>query len=183
MTRTPSSCLTGPTPTRPRIQQSSGPSSARTSGAPGWSACAPAPTPSPRPACSTGARQRLHWQLADDFRRRHPKVDLHPDVLFVDDGDILTSAGSAAAPDLSLHIVRLDHGAQIANFVSRRLVFSAFRDGGQQQFIEQPVTPPGQPVLSQTLDWAQARLGITLSVRTSRVTLTSVPQRCTAIPR
>jgi AraC family transcriptional activator FtrA len=85
-------------------------------------------------------------------------------VLFVDDGDILTSAGSAAALDLALHIVRLDHGAQIANFVSRRLVFSAFRDGGQQQFIEQPVTSPGQPALSQTLDWARARLGTTLSV-------------------
>jgi transcriptional regulator GlxA family with amidase domain len=72
----------------------------------------------------------VHWQLASDFRRRHPKVDLHPDVLFIDDGDILTSAGSAAALDLALHIVRLDHGAQTANFVSRRLVFSAFRDGG-----------------------------------------------------
>src|SRR5215469_12400591 len=106
----------------------------------------------------------VHWQLADDFRRRHPKVDLHPDVLFVDDGDILTSAGSAAALDLALHIVRLDYGAQIANFVSRRLVFSAFRDGGQQQFIEQPVASPGQPALSQTLDWARARLGTTLSV-------------------
>ena len=84
--------------------------------------------------------------------------------MFVDDGDILTSAGSAAALDLALHIVRLDHGAQIANFVSRRLVFSAFRDGGQQQFIEQPVTPPGHAALSQTLDWARARLGTALSV-------------------
>src|SRR6202453_4030127 len=77
-----------------------------------------------------GRPAAVHWQLAGDFRRRHPKVDLHPDVLFVDDGDILTSAGSAAALDLALHIVRLDHGAQTANFVSRRLVFSAFRDGG-----------------------------------------------------
>jgi AraC family transcriptional activator FtrA len=106
----------------------------------------------------------VHWQLADDFRYRHPKVDLHPDVLFVDDGNILTSAGSAAALDLALHIVRLDHGAQAANFVSRRLVFSAFRDGGQQQFIEQPVIPPGQAALTQTLDWARERLGTALSV-------------------
>jgi putative intracellular protease/amidase len=111
-----------------------------------------------------GRPAAVHWQLAGDFRRRHPKVDLQPDVLFVDDGDILTSAGSAAALDLALHIVRLDHGAQVANFVSRRLVFSAFRDGGQQQFIEQPVTSPGQPALSQTLDWARARLGTTLCV-------------------
>src|SRR6185437_9440758 len=111
-----------------------------------------------------GRPAAVHWQLADDFRHRHPEVDLRPDVLFVDDGDILTSAGSAAALDLALHIVRLDHGAQIANFVSRRLVFSAFREGGQQQFIEQPVASPGQPALSQTLDWARARLGTTLSV-------------------
>jgi AraC family transcriptional regulator, transcriptional activator FtrA len=111
-----------------------------------------------------GRPAAVHWQLADDFRRRHPKVDLQPDVLFIDDGDILTSAGSAAALDLALHIVRLDHGAQTANFVSRRLVFSAFRDGGQQQFIEQPVTSPEQPALSQTLDWARARLDTTLSV-------------------
>jgi len=111
-----------------------------------------------------GRPAAVHWQLADDFRRRHPKVGLQPDVLYVDDGDILTSAGSAAALDLALHIVRLDHGAQIASFVSRRLVFSAFRDGGQQQFIEQPVTAPDQPALSQTLEWARARLGTTLSV-------------------
>jgi AraC family transcriptional activator FtrA len=111
-----------------------------------------------------GRPAAVHWQLADDFRRRHPRVDLRPDVLFVDDGDILTSAGSAAALDLALHIVRLDHGAQTANFVSRRLVFSAFRDGGQRQFIEQPVAPPGQAGLSQTLDWARERLGTALSV-------------------
>jgi AraC family transcriptional activator FtrA len=111
-----------------------------------------------------GRPAAVHWQLADYFRRRHPKVDLRPDVLFVDDGDILTSAGSAAALDLALHIVRLDHGAQIANFVSRRLVFSAFRDGGQQQFVEQPVAAPGQAALSLTLDWARARLDSPLSV-------------------
>jgi len=111
-----------------------------------------------------GRPATVHWQLADDFRRRYPRVDLRPHVLFVDDGDILTSAGSAAALDLALHIVRLDHGAQIANMVSRRLVFSAFRDGGQQQFIEQPVTSVGQPALSRTLDWARERLGTPLSV-------------------
>lgn len=111
-----------------------------------------------------GRPATVHWQLADDFRSRYPKVDLRPQVLFVDDGDILTSAGSAAALDLALHIVRLDHGAQVANMVSRRLVFSAFRDGGQQQFIEQPITPAGQPALSHTLDWARERLGTPLSV-------------------
>jgi AraC family transcriptional activator FtrA len=111
-----------------------------------------------------GRPAAVHWQLAADFRRRHPEVDLRPDVLFIDDGDILTSAGSAAALDLALHIVRLDHGARVANFVSRRLVFSAFRDGGQQQFIEQPVTEAGEPALSRTLEWARARLDAPLSV-------------------
>lgn len=111
-----------------------------------------------------GRPAAVHWQLAADFRCRHPEVDLRPDVLFVDDGDILTSAGSAAALDLALHIVRLDHGARVANFVSRRLVFSAFRDGGQQQFIEQPVTEAGEPTLSSTLEWARARLDARLSV-------------------
>ena len=76
----------------------------------------------------------------------------------------MTSARSVAALDLALHIVRSDHGAQIASFVSRRLVFSAFRDGGQQQFIEHPVPSPGQAALWQNLDWARARLGTALSV-------------------
>ncbi len=60
-------------------------------------------------------------------------------MLFIDDGDVLTSAGSAAALDLSLHIVRRDYGTEVANHVGRRLVFAAFRDGGQRQFVEQPL--------------------------------------------
>jgi AraC family transcriptional activator FtrA len=67
-----------------------------------------------------GRPAAVHWQLADDFARRFPSVRVEPDVLFVDDGDVLTSAGSAAALDLGLHIVRKDHGAEVANFVSRR---------------------------------------------------------------
>lgn len=92
--------------------------------------------------------------------------NLKPDVLFVDDGDILTSAGSAAALYLALHIVRLDHGAQVANFVSRRLVFSAFRDSGQRQFIEHPVSAPprwagstplaSMPSRSESSRWADS---------------------------
>ncbi|MFE7119154.1 GlxA family transcriptional regulator, partial [Streptomyces sp. NPDC057654] len=86
-----------------------------------------------------GRRASAHWQWADDFRARFPSVHLAPDVLFVDDGDILTAAGSAAALDLGLHVVRRDHGAEIANSVSRRLVFAAHRDGGQRQFVERPM--------------------------------------------
>ncbi|MFI5844504.1 GlxA family transcriptional regulator [Catenuloplanes sp. NPDC051500] len=109
-------------------------------------------------------RATVHWQLADEFRRRFPAVSLEPDVLFVDDGDVLTSAGSAAALDLGLHIVRRDHGAEVANHVGRRLVFAAFRDGGQQQFVEQPLPPPTLDSLAPALAWARERLHLRLTV-------------------
>jgi AraC family transcriptional regulator, transcriptional activator FtrA len=112
-----------------------------------------------------GRPATVHWQLAQEFRRRFPAVRLQPDVLFVDDGDVLTSAGSAAALDLGLHVVRRDHGAEAANFVSRRLVFAAFRDGGQRQFVERPVPTLGrQQPLTSTLAWAQERLDTALSI-------------------
>ncbi|MFI5932957.1 GlxA family transcriptional regulator [Actinoplanes sp. NPDC051494] len=111
-----------------------------------------------------GRRATVHWQLAEEFRRRFPAVRLEPDVLFVDDGDVLTSAGSAAALDLGLHIVRRDHGAHVANHVGRRLVFAAFRDGGQRQFVEQPVPAPAAVSLAPTLDWARQRLHLRLTV-------------------
>jgi AraC family transcriptional activator FtrA len=111
-----------------------------------------------------GRPATVHWQLAEEFRRRFPAVRLEPDVLFVDDGDVLTSAGSAAALDLALHVVRRDHGAEAANSVSRRLVFAAYRDGGQRQFVERPVPPAVEQPLTSTLAWAQARLGEALPV-------------------
>ncbi|MCG8914470.1 helix-turn-helix domain-containing protein [Actinokineospora sp. PR83] len=106
----------------------------------------------------------VHWQLADGFRRRFPAVDLREDLLFVDDGSVLTSAGSAAALDLALHIVRTDHGAEVANAVSRRLVFSTYREGGQKQFVEKPVPDTHQRSLSSTLAWARGRLDTPLTV-------------------
>ena len=111
-----------------------------------------------------GRPATVHWQLAAEFRRRFPAVRLQPDVLFVDDGDVLTSAGSAAALDLALHLVRRDHGAEAANFVSRRLVFAAYRDGGQRQFVERPVPEVAARPLTTTLSWAQERLDAPLSV-------------------
>ncbi|OAR22020.1 AraC family transcriptional regulator [Streptomyces sp. ERV7] len=111
-----------------------------------------------------GRRATAHWQWADSFRARFPSVDLRPDVLFVDDGDILTSAGSAAALDLGLHLVRRDHGAEVANSVSRRLVFAAHRDGGQRQFVERPVPDTPDESLAPVLAWAQERLGDPLTV-------------------
>jgi AraC family transcriptional activator FtrA len=111
-----------------------------------------------------GRPAAVHWQLIEEFRRRFPAVDVRPDVLFVDDGDVLTSAGSAAALDLALHIVRRDHGAEVANSVSRRLVFAAFRDGGQQQFVERPIPAAGDQPLTSTLAWAQSQLASPLTV-------------------
>ncbi|WP_263995332.1 GlxA family transcriptional regulator [Mycobacterium yunnanensis] len=99
----------------------------------------------------TGRRAAVHWLLTEDFSRRHPDVRVEPDVLFVDDDDILTSAGSSAALDLALHVVRKDWGAEIANHVSRRLVFSTFRDGGQTQFVERPLPEATTVPLAATL--------------------------------
>lgn len=111
-----------------------------------------------------GRRATAHWQWAAAFRAKFPRVRLEDDVLFVDEGTILTAAGSTAALDLGLHIVRKDHGADIANAVSRRLVFAAHRDGGQRQFIERPIPPVPDDSLAPLLDWAAARLDRPLSV-------------------
>ncbi|MFE0583523.1 GlxA family transcriptional regulator [Streptomyces sp. NPDC058874] len=111
-----------------------------------------------------GRRATTHWQCAELLRSRYPDVHVQPDVLFVDDGSILTSAGSAAALDLGLHIIRRDHGAETANTISRRLVFPAHRDGGQQQFIERPMPELPDESLAPLLAWAQERLDAPLSV-------------------
>jgi AraC family transcriptional activator FtrA len=111
-----------------------------------------------------GRRATAHWQWAQEFRARFPAVRLEPDVLFVDDGDVLTSAGSAAALDLGLHLVRRDHGAEIANSVSRRLVFAAHRDGGQRQFVQRPMPDLRDESLAPLLAWAQQRLDTPLTV-------------------
>ncbi|MFD8811029.1 GlxA family transcriptional regulator [Streptomyces sp. NPDC059627] len=111
-----------------------------------------------------GRPATTHWRWADAFRELHPRVLLRPDVLFVDDGDLLTASGSAAALDLGLHIWRQDHGAEIANAVSRRLVFASHRDGGQRQFVERPVPEVPDESLGPLLAWAQERLGEPLTV-------------------
>jgi AraC family transcriptional activator FtrA len=86
-----------------------------------------------------GRRATTHWRYADGLAAAYPRVSVVPDVLYVDEGDLLTAAGSAAAIDLSLHLIRRDWGAPAANSVARRLVVQPHRDGGQAQFIEAPV--------------------------------------------
>ncbi|MFF3918037.1 GlxA family transcriptional regulator [Streptomyces sp. NPDC001852] len=105
-----------------------------------------------------GRRATTHWQVAEVFRRRFPRVDLDPDVLFVDDGRVLTSAGAASGVDICLHIVRTDHGSELANSVARRCVVPPFRDGGQAQYIEQPVPVSGAASTAATRSWAMERL-------------------------
>jgi AraC family transcriptional regulator, transcriptional activator FtrA len=86
-----------------------------------------------------GKRATTHWRYAEALQRRFPKVRIDANVLYVDEGSILTSAGSAAGLDLCLHLVRRDYGSRIANQVARRLVIPPHREGGQAQFLERPV--------------------------------------------
>jgi AraC family transcriptional activator FtrA len=111
-----------------------------------------------------GRRATTHWRYVDSLRRLHPRVRVEPDVLYVDEGEILTSAGSAAGIDLCLHLVRCDHGAEIANQVARRLVVSPHRDGGQSQYVPIPAGTAEGGGLGRVLEWAQRRLHETLSV-------------------
>lgn len=109
-------------------------------------------------------RATTHWQWAEAFTARYPRVQLEPDVLFVDDGTVLTAAGSAAALDLALYVIQRDHGAEIANAVSRRLVFTGHREGGQQQFVERPVPEISDASLAPVLEWARQHLDQPLAV-------------------
>ena len=133
-------------------------------GARGWSVSVRGPSPWPPPGCSTGAGPPLTGAGREPSPSRYPDVLLQPDVLFVSDGNIHTAAGSAAALDLGLQLIRLDHGAEIANAVSRRLVFAAHRDGGQRQFVERPVPAVPDTSLGGVLAWAQERLDQPLAV-------------------
>ncbi|MRV70857.1 helix-turn-helix domain-containing protein [Duganella sp. FT92W] len=112
-----------------------------------------------------GRTASTHWVWADDFARKYPKVTLDRKVLYVDDGNILTSAGTAAAIDCCLHLLRCDHGAEVAGRVARRMVVAPVRHGGQAQYIEQPMPKPaGNDPLGMALDWAIANLAQPISV-------------------
>jgi AraC family transcriptional regulator, transcriptional activator FtrA len=106
-----------------------------------------------------------HWRYADQLRDMYPRVQVQPDVLYVDDGDILTSAGSAAGIDLCLHIVRSDYGAHVAASVARRLVVQPHRDGGQAQYIPDAIRPKREtPTIAAAMDWALTHLHQPLTV-------------------
>jgi transcriptional regulator GlxA family with amidase domain len=110
-----------------------------------------------------GRRAATHWRYAPLLAREYPAVEVDPAVLYVDEGDVLTSAGVAAGIDLCLHIVRKDHGAEVANAIARRIVVAAHRDGGQAQFVERPL-PPQDGGLAATRAWMEERLEEPLTV-------------------
>ncbi|SHF57234.1 helix-turn-helix domain-containing protein [Streptoalloteichus hindustanus] len=111
-----------------------------------------------------GKRATTHWAHTHALATRHPRVNVDPDVLYVDNGSVLTSAGKAAAMDLCLHLVRLDHGSSVANTVARRLVVPPHRDGGQAQFVTTPVPAPTNDPLTALFPWVLERLDQPLTV-------------------
>ena len=124
-----------------------------------------------------GRRAVTHWADCDRFARAYPGVSVDPSVLYVDDGDILTSAGSAASIDLCLHVVRTDHGAQAANRLARSLVVPPHRDGGQAQYVASPMPPPpADDPFAATLTWMQEHLADAVSVE-------DLAQRAATSPR
>lgn len=111
-----------------------------------------------------GRRATTHWYHADRFRALFPTVDLDPDVLYVADGPVMTSAGTSAAIDLSLHVLRLVDGPEVANAVARRMVVPPHRDGGQAQYVERPLPADDEHDLTDLLAWMTAHLEDGLSV-------------------
>ncbi len=112
-----------------------------------------------------GRRATTHWAHAAVLQDRYPAVSVDAGVLYVDEGDVLTSAGKAAGLDLCLHLVRTDYGAAVANALARSLVVPPHRPGGQAQFIPAAVAHGRNHVLADVMSWALERLGDPLTVR------------------
>ncbi|MFI8848863.1 GlxA family transcriptional regulator [Streptomyces sp. NPDC053499] len=111
-----------------------------------------------------GRRATAHWLHTAQLAERYPKVQVDDSVLYVDDGDVLTSAGLTAGLDLCLHLVRRDHGAHVANRLARRMVVPAHRPGGQAQFIDLSVPETDDDALAPVLDWARSHLDQPITV-------------------
>ncbi|MFD5182058.1 GlxA family transcriptional regulator [Streptomyces sp. NPDC058372] len=111
-----------------------------------------------------GRRATTHWLSADRLARAHPRVEVDADVLYVDEGEVLTSAGEAAGIDLCLHLIRRDHGAAVAADVARRTVVPPHREGGQAQYIRRPVPEPGTASTAASRAWALDHLADPLTL-------------------
>lgn len=124
-----------------------------------------------------GKRVTTHWRYADLLAKRFPNIRVEPDALYVDEGQIVTSAGSAAGLDMLIHLVRRDFGAKVANQVARRLVIPPHRQGDQAQFVPRPVSADERGRLAKLLDWVRSHLDdahtiASLASRTSMSTRT-----------
>lgn len=113
-----------------------------------------------------GKRATTHWHYTRQLAKRYPLVRVDENVLFVDEGDILTSAGAASGIDLCLHLVRRDHGVGLSNRVARRLVAAPYRSGGQAQFVPRSVPEPLGDLFAETREWALAHLAEPLTLET-----------------
>ncbi|HWH28022.1 MAG TPA: helix-turn-helix domain-containing protein [Mycobacteriales bacterium] len=116
-----------------------------------------------------GRRCTTHWMWSDELARRFPLVQVDPGVLYVEDGPVISSAGTAAGIDTCLHLIRQEFGAAVANEIARRMVVPPYREGGQAQYVQVPVSLPGEAAgdssrLREALAWAQENLAEPLSV-------------------
>jgi transcriptional regulator GlxA family with amidase domain len=111
-----------------------------------------------------GRRATTHWMHTDRLSAQYPSVTVDPDVLFVQDGRVITSAGTAAGIDAALHLVRIEHGAAAANVIARRMVIPPQRDGGQAQYITTPVQERCSDSLAQVMEWMLDNLADDLSI-------------------
>lgn len=111
-----------------------------------------------------GRRATTHWRHTDRLARLFPQIRVAPDVLYVDEGNVITSAGSAAGIDMLLHLVRKDYGPHIANSFARRMVVPPHRDGGQSQFVVQPIAVRTNDRIASVADWMATNLGEAITI-------------------
>ncbi|HEY8475006.1 MAG TPA: helix-turn-helix domain-containing protein [Natronosporangium sp.] len=124
-----------------------------------------------------GRRATTHWRWADEFQARFPKVKLIPDVLYIDEGQVLTSAGAAASIDLCLYLIRREYGASVATAIARDMVVPPHRDGGQAQYVAVPMPDDcDDDRLGDVISWARAHLD-------ERVTVADLAARALMSPR
>ncbi|OFA05794.1 transcriptional regulator FtrA [Duganella sp. HH101] len=123
-----------------------------------------------------GQRATTHWRYADRLAQRYPQIQVQPDHLYVDNGQVITAAGSAAGLDMLLHLVRRDYGAKVGNQVAQRLVVAPHREGGQAQFLPRPMAQGEQGRLSRLMDWLRSHPG-------QQHTVASMAERAAMSPR
>lgn len=123
-----------------------------------------------------GKTVTTHWRYADTLQQRYPLLRVQPDALYVDEGQIITSAGSAAGLDMLLHLVRRDHGSAVANRVAQRLVVPPHREGGQAQFVPRPMPHDESGRLSRLMDWVRGHPALPHTLR-------SLAERAAMSPR